>query len=129
MADHVEVVRLPRYGADGGFATWDVLAALASRGLGRVLVEGGGVTVSRFLAEGSLDRLFVTTAPLLVGDGVPGLRFEGRDKLADALRAPARRFMLGADSCVELDLATARSRTATPARRNGVAADVMPVPR
>lgn len=129
VADHVEVVRLPRNGADGGFATWDVLAALASRGLGRVLVEGGGVTVSRFLAEGSLDRLFVTTAPVLVGDGVPGLRFEGRDKLADALRAPVRRFTLGADSCVELDLATARSRTATPARRNGVAADVMPVPR
>jgi hypothetical protein len=49
----------------------------------------------------------VTTAPLLVGDGVPGLRFEGRDRLADALRAPSRRFVLGQDTCVELDLSRA----------------------
>src|SRR6185503_12702811 len=99
---------------DGGFATADVLDALAARGLGRVLVEGGGVTVSRFLAEGTLDRLFVTTAPLLVGDGIPGLRFDGRDRLADAMRAPSRHFALGDDVCVELDLAAARS---TPAAR------------
>jgi 3,4-dihydroxy 2-butanone 4-phosphate synthase/GTP cyclohydrolase II len=88
----------------------DVLAALAERGLGRVLVEGGGVTVSRFVAAGALDRLFVTTAPLLVGDGVPGLRFDGHDRLADALRAPARRFALGDDLCVELDLSAAAPR-------------------
>jgi GTP cyclohydrolase II len=101
---HVEVIQLPRSGTAGGFAPMDVLAALAERGLGRVLVEGGGVTVSRFLAARALDRLFVTTAPLLVGDGVPGLRFDGHDRLADALRAPARRFPLGDDLCVELDL-------------------------
>ena len=73
---HLEVERLPRSGADRGFAPRHVVATLASRGLGRVLVEGGGVTVSRFLEAGALDRLMVTTAPLLVGDGVPGLRFE-----------------------------------------------------
>jgi diaminohydroxyphosphoribosylaminopyrimidine deaminase / 5-amino-6-(5-phosphoribosylamino)uracil reductase len=99
----VEVVRLPR-GADGGFRPQGVLAVLAERGLGRVLVEGGGVTVSRFLAAGALDRLLVTTAPVLVGDGVPGIRFEGRERIAEALRPPARRFVLGADTCVELDL-------------------------
>ena len=103
----VEVLRLPRSGEDAGFAPTDVLTALTERGLGRVLVEGGGVTVSRFLAAGALDRLLVTTAPLLVGDGVPGLRFEGRDRLADALRAPSRRFVLGQDTCVELDLSRA----------------------
>jgi GTP cyclohydrolase II len=108
-APHVEVVRLPCEGPDRTFAPCDVLAALASRGLGRVLVEGGGVTVSRFLAAGVIDRLMVTTAPLLVGDGVPGLRFEGPDRLADALRAPSRRFVLGDDTCLELDLRAARS--------------------
>jgi riboflavin biosynthesis pyrimidine reductase len=99
----VEVVRLPR-GADGAFRPVGVVAVLAERGLGRVLVEGGGVTVSRFLAAGALDRLLVTTAPVLVGDGVPGIRFEGRERIAEALRPPARRFALGHDSCVELDL-------------------------
>jgi GTP cyclohydrolase II len=105
-AHHVEVVRLVRRDA-GGFSPVDVLAVLARRGLGRILVEGGGVTVSRFLAAGALDRLLLTTAPLLVGDGVPGLRFDGEDRLADALRAPARRFLLGDDTCVELDLRAA----------------------
>ena len=104
-ASHVDVLQLPRAGLDGTFAPGDVVAALAERGLRRMLVEGGGVTVSRFLAAGVLDRLLVTTAPLLVGDGVPGLRFEGQDRLADALRAPSRRFLLGEDMCIDLDLA------------------------
>ena len=112
-AAHVDVLRLPTHHHDGGFATADVLDALAARGLGRVLVEGGGVTVSRFLAEGTLDRLFVTTAPLLVGDGIPGLRFDGRDRLADAMRAPSRHFALGDDVCVELDLCGCRARSAS----------------
>ncbi|MGH3366280.1 MAG: GTP cyclohydrolase II RibA [Nocardioidaceae bacterium] len=100
---HVEVLRLPRAG-DQGFAPRQLLAVLTSRGLGRVLVEGGGVTVSRFVKADALDRLLVTTAPMLVGDGVPGLRFDGHDRLADAMRAPSRRFLLGDDVCVELDL-------------------------
>src|SRR3954447_8875957 len=103
LPEQVEVVRLDR-GPDGGFSPGRVLAALADRGLDRVLVEGGGVTVSRFLAAGALDRLLVTTAPVLVGDGVPGIRFEGRERIAEALRPPARRFVLGHDTCVELDL-------------------------
>ena len=79
--------------------------------------------MSRFLAAGALDRLLVTTAPLLVGDGVPGLRFEGPDRLADALRAPVRRFALGEDTCMELDLSRATSGDGIwrPAEREGTA--------
>jgi 3,4-dihydroxy 2-butanone 4-phosphate synthase/GTP cyclohydrolase II len=106
-APHVEVVQLPM--TDGRFPPAVVLDALSERGLCRVLVEGGGRTVSEFLAARVLDRIFVTTAPLLVGDGVPGLRFDGTDRLSDALRAPARRFVFGEDVCVELDLAAARA--------------------
>jgi GTP cyclohydrolase II len=123
----VEVVPLPRSPEHGdGFAPAAVLAALARRGLGRVLVEGGGVTVSRFLAAGAIDRLLLTTAPLLVGDGVPGVRFYGADRLADAVRAPSRRFLLGDDTCVELDLAAARggsspASTSTPGSTDAAA--------
>jgi GTP cyclohydrolase II len=99
---HVEVVRLPV--TAGRFAPRAVLDALANRGLQRVLVEGGGVTVSAFLAAHAVDRLYVTIAPLLIGDGVPGVRFEGADRLSDALRPPTRRFDLGGDVCFELDL-------------------------
>jgi riboflavin-specific deaminase-like protein len=100
LAPHVAVVRVPAAGRD--LAPEDVLAALAARGLERVLVEGGGRTVSRFLAAGTLHRLYLTTAPMLIGDGIPGIRFRGADHLSGALRAPVRRFVLGEDLCTEL---------------------------
>ncbi len=91
------------------FAPRRLLAALADRGLGRVLIEGGGVTVSRFLRARALDRLYVTVAPVLLGDGVPGLRFPGTPVMRDALRPPLRRALLGEDTLFELDLRTAAS--------------------
>lgn len=99
----MDVVRLPC--DDNGFGPRRLLAELAARGLGRVLVEGGGVTVSRFLAAGALHRLYVTVAPVIIGDGKPGLRFAGAERMREALRAPARRFALGEDTLFELDLA------------------------
>ena len=110
----VDVIEVPC--GDGGFAPRSLLDALARRGLGRVLVEGGGVTVSRFLGEGALHRLYVTVAPVLVGDGVPGLRFPGPERMREALRAPVRRFTLGDDSLFEFDL-RARRRRGPPGRR------------
>jgi riboflavin-specific deaminase-like protein len=98
----VEVVEVPC--GESGFAPEYLLDALAERGLGRVLVEGGGVTVSRFLHAEALQRLYVTIAPVLVGDGVPGLRFPGPARMREALRAPSRRFVLGEDLLFELDL-------------------------
>ncbi|GAA1765272.1 RibD family protein [Kocuria aegyptia] len=99
-APHVTVLRVP-VGEDG-LAPSAVLEVLARRGLRRVLVEGGGRTVSRFLAAGTLHRLYLTTAPMLIGDGVPGIRFAGAEHLSGALRAPVRRFVLGDDLCTEL---------------------------
>lgn len=110
IAPHVEIHRLPN---QDGFATRQVLKFLQQRGLGRVLVEGGGVTVSGFLRAGCLDRLFLTSAPMLVGDGVPGIRFDGSDALSEALSAPIRRFILGADICSEFNFAA--TRTTAPA--------------
>jgi GTP cyclohydrolase II len=105
---HVSTIRLPT--TDTGFDPAEVLRVLRDHNLGRVLVEGGGRTVSAFLSAGLLDRLYLTIAPVLIGDGVPGLRFTGTDRLADALRAPVRRFAFGADICTEFDLAAARQR-------------------
>jgi diaminohydroxyphosphoribosylaminopyrimidine deaminase/5-amino-6-(5-phosphoribosylamino)uracil reductase len=99
---HAEVVRLP-CGQDG-FDEACVVEELADRGLGRLLVEGGGVTVSRFLAAGALDRLYLTVTPMIVGDGRPGLQLRGPDRLHDALRPPSRRFPLGEDVLFELTL-------------------------
>jgi len=75
----------------------------------RVLVAGCGRLGAAIVASVVGDRLFLTTAPLVVGDGVPGLRVSGTDRLADAMRPPVRRWMLGDDVVTEFDLATSRS--------------------
>jgi 3,4-dihydroxy 2-butanone 4-phosphate synthase/GTP cyclohydrolase II len=107
LKPHVDLLRL-KVSRSGGFAPQLVLSTLRSLGLGRVLVEGGGRLVSAFLSAGLLDRLFLTMAPVLIGDGIPGIRFTGADRLADALRAPVRHYVLGEDVCTEFDLAKAR---------------------
>ena len=75
---------------DGAPAIATALAALHARGLGLLFVEGGGVTVSRFLAQGCLDRLHLAIAPLIIGNGRPGLRSAlRRRRAAGRLPAPA----------------------------------------
>jgi riboflavin biosynthesis pyrimidine reductase len=80
------------------------VAALHARGLKLLFVEGGGVTVSRFLAQGCLDRLHLAVAPVLIGNGRPGLRFTGAERLADCLRPPCRVHAMGCDQLWDLDL-------------------------
>jgi dihydrofolate reductase/ribosomal protein S18 acetylase RimI-like enzyme len=48
----------------------DVVARLAARGLGRLYVDGGK-TVQAFLGAGLVDRLVITTVPVLLGRGIP----------------------------------------------------------
>lgn len=74
-----------------------LLAALRARGLTRVMVEGGGITVSRFLRHGALDHLHLLVAPLLTGPGRPGLALASAEPLAAAWRPPSRRYLLGED--------------------------------
>jgi diaminohydroxyphosphoribosylaminopyrimidine deaminase / 5-amino-6-(5-phosphoribosylamino)uracil reductase len=81
-----EVIRLPRDPVQGGLRVPAILAALAARGLRRIFVEGGGVTVSRFLAAGCLDRLHVTVAPVLLGSGIPAFTLPEAARIADGLR-------------------------------------------
>ncbi|WP_377273432.1 RibD family protein [Peterkaempfera sp. SMS 1(5)a] len=103
VPDGVDVLVLPDSDA---FTPRRLVRTLAGRGLGRVLVEGGGVTVSRFLQDRALHRLYVTVAPVLLGDGVPGLRFAGPSVMRNAPRPPVRRAALGGDTLFELDLGT-----------------------
>jgi len=47
--------------------TW-IAADLSSRGVRRLLVEGGGTVLTQFLAAGSADELQLVVAPFFVGD-------------------------------------------------------------
>ena len=87
-----------------GFAPGALVDALRARGLRRILVEGGGITVSRFLQAGVLDRLHVCVAPLLIGSGRPALTLPPVATLDGALRPRCRHFHLGEDLLFDLVL-------------------------
>jgi diaminohydroxyphosphoribosylaminopyrimidine deaminase/5-amino-6-(5-phosphoribosylamino)uracil reductase len=98
----VEWVGLPC--VDGRFALDQLCGLLAARGLSRVFVEGGGVTVSRFLAARALDRLHVSVAPLILGSGAPAFKLPEIDKLDEALGLRCRHFALGPDVLFDCEL-------------------------
>jgi riboflavin-specific deaminase-like protein len=102
-----EVVRVPRCPL-GGLDLPSLLPQLATRGLTRIFVEGGGLTVSRFLAAGCLDRLHVTVAPVLLGSGIPAFTLPEAARIADGLRFAWAVHMLGDD--VLFDIALHRAR-------------------
>lgn len=97
-----EVMGLPRCGE--GLDPAGILAVLAERGLGFVFIEGGGVTVSRFLQAGCLDRLQVTVAPLILGSGRPSFTLPEIETIDGGLRPRSRHFVLGADILFDCDL-------------------------
>jgi riboflavin-specific deaminase-like protein len=100
---------LPVGDRDGAFDLAALLAALRARGHARVFVEGGGRTVSGFLAAGLLDRLQIAVAPLIIGDGRPGIRLAAPVRLGECRRPAARVYRMGDDVLYDLDLAGAGS--------------------
>lgn len=116
-AEGVDVVELP-CGPCGTIDPHDVLKALRERGCRRFLIEGGGVTVSRFLAAGAVDRLHVAVAPLLIGSGRPAFTLAPIATLEQALRPACRVFRLGDDVLFDLDLRSP-APPAGPAGRGG----------
>ena|SRR5438477_7734910 len=89
---------------EGGVDAADLMQRLRARGCAKVFVEGGGVTVSIFLEAKQLDRLHVTIAPLLIGDGRPAIRFEPPAALGDCHRPQYRVFRMGADVLFDCNL-------------------------
>jgi len=81
-----------------------VLRLLHARGCARVFVEGGGVTVSTFLEANLLDRLQITIAPVLIGEGRPAIRLAPQARLRDCLRPTYRVFRMGGDVLFDCEL-------------------------
>jgi riboflavin-specific deaminase-like protein len=82
----------------------EVLRLLRARGCARVFIEGGGVTVSRFLEANLLDRLHIAIAPVLIGDGRPAVRLTPQVRLRDCRRPGYRVFRMGGDVLFDCDL-------------------------
>lgn len=93
-----------------------LVALLHARGCSRVFVEGGGVTMSMFVAANMLDRLHMTVAPLIIGDGRPAIRLPARAALGDCHRPRYRVFRMGGDVLFDCELRADDDRNAAAAR-------------
>ncbi|REC95827.1 RibD family protein [Kushneria indalinina] len=82
----------------------EVIDLLRHQGLNSVLVEGGGMTISRFLQEGCLNRLHSMVTPMIIGSGRPTLTLPVIECLSQAMRPSARHYTLGDDVLFDLDL-------------------------
>lgn len=82
----------------------ELMRALRARGYHRILVEGGGVTVSSFLEAGLVDRLHIAIAPVLIGAGRPAVRLPPQERLQDCLRLRHRVYRSGEDVLFDCDL-------------------------
>jgi riboflavin-specific deaminase-like protein len=102
-----EIIGIPRLGQ--GLCPRAIRKTLAARGLARLFIEGGGITVSRFLQAGGLDLLQVTIAPLIIGSGRMGISLPEVESLSEGIRPPVRYFRIGGDLMVECDLRDCRS--------------------
>ncbi|CAM5196785.1 hypothetical protein CDEF62S_03274 [Castellaniella defragrans] len=84
--------------------TQALLEALSRQGLRRILIEGGGTTISHFIQAGKVDRLHVVVAPFLMGSGRPALALASIDTLDQALRPAHRSYPMGEDRLYDLNL-------------------------
>lgn len=86
----------------GRIAPQAIIAALAARGLKRLLVEGGAETLARFLNAGVIGELHLMVAPILLGSGKTGLNLRPIEQLDQALRPTVRtmRFRDGDMLCM-----------------------------
>jgi riboflavin-specific deaminase-like protein len=101
---HCQTLQVPA--GEDGINPHDMIAALHERGLRRLLIEGGAKTVSRFIAAGAVDRLYLLVAPMLIGSGKTGLDLPPIDQLTEALRPETRSYSLEGgdvlfDCCLE----------------------------
>ncbi len=96
--------RLEVTAVGSGLDLSELMRALRARGYQRVLIEGGGVTVSSFLQAGLIDRLHIAVAPVLIGEGRPAVRLPPQGRLKDCLRLRHRIYPSGNDILFDCDL-------------------------
>ena len=81
----IEIIRIGTDPEDERLDIRLMLAALAERGITRLLVEGGAELAASLLSAGLVDRLAWFRGPLLIGgDGLPAIAALSLDRLADA---------------------------------------------
>ena len=99
---------------EAGLDLPDLIARLRERGLFNLFIEGGGVTVSRWMTADLLDRLHIAIAPVFIGQGRPALDLPPAVRMASCLRPPSHVFRLGQDLLWDFDLRREKRRQPHP---------------
>ena len=86
----------------------DILRALHTRGLKRVLIEGGAETVSRFMRAGCLDRLHLLVAPIIMGSGRPAFNLPAIQTMDEAIRLRTKAYALEDEVVYDIDMSSQR---------------------
>jgi diaminohydroxyphosphoribosylaminopyrimidine deaminase/5-amino-6-(5-phosphoribosylamino)uracil reductase len=97
----VEVIRVDS-GTEHLLDIEKVLKELASRGLRRILVEGGGALLSSLFQAGKIDQiLWFRSAKVIGGDGIPGIQSLGIDRLEDTPTFKRQDIQILGTDCLE----------------------------
>jgi len=99
---HVERMEVPRTAA-GLLDLEALLQALRARGLSRIFIEGGALTIAHFLRAKLLHRLQLAVAPVILGPG-PALPAHRLSPRALPGLGHTRSFSLGDDTLFETAL-------------------------
>lgn len=114
----VEVLRLNA--EDGRLDPRQILDGLRGMGLGHLLIEGGGLTITGFMEAGLLDLLQVSVAPLIIGAGPQGLTTQAQvQTLSQAYRPQTRIFGLGSDIVFDCAMGAQAVAAQEPIHRQG----------
>lgn len=89
---------------EGHFDLKALCSVLHQRGVRRLFIEGGGVTITRFLMAGLLDRLHLAIAPILLGHGRPGFAAPFGRSLSESPRPSVAVIPMGNDWLFDCDL-------------------------
>jgi len=81
-----------------------ILRWISEQGWCKVLIEGGPLTLSRFMNVGLVDYLHLIISSVLLGSGKAGVRFPAAPSLLEAQRFSACTHWLADDLLIECDL-------------------------
>lgn len=98
---------------DGRMDPAEIVSTLFHMGCRRLLIEGGARTVSTFIDAGSIDRLHVLLAPIILGSGSFGLQLAPIASLDEAIRPSVTIYPLDeGDMIFDCDLRAAGAERA-----------------
>lgn len=81
----------------------DVLQKLAENGITRILVEGGGKTITSLIKQGLVDCLIWIKAPLIIGDdGISAMSDLGFESMDNTLRLKLQKSRKLGDDIMEI---------------------------